>query len=279
MARTPKALALGAALRQAREAKGLLLRELATAINRDNGVVSRWENGERTPKPEQVAQILTRLEVSGARYDEIMTLAYGTAESQWVAFTLPEQRQAMNAYLDWEQNATSIVEVAPLLVPGLLQIADYVHGLMADAGVPAGEIAARVTARVGRREAITKAKPAELRVLLGENALLSDIGGRSVTIAQLRYLLEVAAWPNVRLQVFPNHRGWHPGLEGDFAVIERKPASIVFVGGRRSVMMLHESSDVDFYKHAVDRIVRVCMSPESSAKFIADVVSRLEKQS
>jgi len=51
MARTPKARALGAALRQAREEKHLLLREVAASINRDIGVLSRWETGERTPNP------------------------------------------------------------------------------------------------------------------------------------------------------------------------------------------------------------------------------------
>src|SRR5262245_47523636 len=109
MARTPKARALGAALRQAREENHLLLRELGSAINRDIGVISRWETGERTPKPEQVAQILTTLGVNGERYDEIMTLAYGTDQSQWVATTLPEQKQQTVAYLDWEQNASRIV--------------------------------------------------------------------------------------------------------------------------------------------------------------------------
>src|SRR3989337_651234 len=130
MARTPKAQALGAALRQAREDKELLLRELAAMIQRDIGVVSRWETGNRTPKPEQVAQILTKLEVDGERYDEIMTLAYGTNESQWVAITLPEQRQQMAALVDWEQRATRIVEVSPLLVPGLLQTSGYIRGMM-----------------------------------------------------------------------------------------------------------------------------------------------------
>lgn len=117
MSRTPKARALGAALRQAREEKHQLLRELGAAINKDIGVISRWETGERTPKPEQVAQILSTLGVNGDRYDEIMTLAYGTNESQWVGTTLPEQKQQMVAYVDWEQNASRIVEVGPLLVP------------------------------------------------------------------------------------------------------------------------------------------------------------------
>src|SRR6266511_657857 len=80
MARTPKARALGAALRQAREDKHLLLRELAMAINRDTGTLSRWETGERAPKPEHIAQILATLGVDSDRYDEIMTLAYGTHE-------------------------------------------------------------------------------------------------------------------------------------------------------------------------------------------------------
>ncbi len=176
---TPKARALGAALRQAREEKGLLLRELGTMITRDIGVLSRWETGERTPKPEQVAQILTNLGVVGDRYDEIMSLAYGTDESQWVATTLPEQRQQMAAYVDWEQNASRIVEVAPLLVPGLLQTSEYIQAIMTAGGVPTGEIASRVTARIGRREIIVKQSPAELLVLLGRGALNQDIGRRA----------------------------------------------------------------------------------------------------
>src|SRR5439155_25704524 len=131
--------------------KHMLLRELGGEINRDIGVLSRWETGERTPKPEQVAQILTTLGVNGDRYEDIMTLAYGTNEAQWVAISLPEQRLQMAAYVDWEQSATRIVQVAPLLVPGLLQTSDYVRAIMTAAGVPAGEVASRFTARLGRR--------------------------------------------------------------------------------------------------------------------------------
>lgn len=293
MARTTKARALGAALRQAREDKKLLLRELASAINRDIGVLSRWETGDRTPKPEQVAQILTKLGIGGDRYDEIMTLAYRTDESQWVAISLPEQRQQMAAYVDWEQNANKIVESAPLLIPGLLQTSDYIRAIMVADAVPTGEIASRVTYRIGRKEVITKAKPAELMVLLGQGALNQDIGGRQVTVEQLRYLLEMIKRPNIELRIVPDHRGWHPGLESAFALIEaERPvsgsselkrrsssnnASIVFLETRRSVLMLHERDDVDSYRRATDRIMRVSLPPDASANFIADLINRLEK--
>lgn len=289
MARTPKARALGAALRQAREAKHLLLRELGSAINRDIGVISRWETGERTPKPEQVAQILSTLGVNGDRYDEIMTLAYGTNESQWVATTLPEQKQQTVAYLDWEQNATRIVEVAPLLVPGILQTGDYIRAMMTAPGVPSGEVASRVTTRLGRKEVITKQNPAELLVLLGRAALNQGVGGRQVMIGQLQHLLEMAARPNIEIRIVPDDRGWHPGLEGDFTLIESSratavnnastsTASIVFVGNRRTVLMLHEDGDVNAYRWAIDQVMKVSLQPDVSANFIADLRDRMEKR-
>lgn len=289
MARTPKAQALGAALRQAREDKQLLLRELAAKISRDIGVVSRWETGDRTPKPEQVAQILTKLEVDGERYDEIMTLAYGTNESQWMATTLPEQRQQMAALVDWEHRATRIQEMAPLLVPGILQTSDYIRGIMTAAGVPEDEIALRVAARLGRADAITKRKPANLMVLLGHAALNQDIGGRATMLGQLDHLLDMAARPNIELRIVPDHRGWHPGLEGPFVLIDAaRPASgrraavsssaIAFVATRRSDLMLHEEQDVTAYRRALDRVLAVSLAPEPSAKFISEVRKRMEKK-
>lgn len=290
MARTPKARALGAALRQTREDKGLLLRELALAINRDIGVLSRWENGERTPRPEQVAQILSTLGVSGETYDEIMTLAYRTDESQWVAITLPEQRQQMAAYVDWERNALQIMEVAPLLVPGLLQTEGYIWAMMTADGVPPEKIAPRVDARLTRSTIITKDRPAKLLVLLGQHVLRQDVGGPRVMLAQIQHLLAMATRRNIDVRVIPDHAGWHPGLEGAFTLIEsrrtksgaaRPPtdtASIVFVETRRSILMLHEPSDVDAYRRAIDRITRISLTPDSSLSYIADLSQRLERQ-
>ncbi len=280
MPRNPKTRALGSTLRQVREDKGLLLRELAAMLELNIGVLSRWETGERTPKPEHVAKLLATLGVTGRRYDEIMTLAYRTEESQWLATTPPEQRQQMAAYIDWEQTATRIVEVSPLLIPGLLQTRDYIQALMTTEGMPSDESARRVTARLGRTKVITKADPADLVVLIGEGALRQNIGGPSVMLGQLRHLLEMAARPNITLRVFPNDRGYHPGLDGVFTIIESARGAsgcIVFVNARRSPLMLHEPDDLQAYKHAVDRVAGECLSPQASAKLVAHVANELKE--
>jgi transcriptional regulator with XRE-family HTH domain len=277
MARTPKARALGAALRQAREDKGLLLRELASAIHRDSGVLSRWETGERTPKPEHVAQILTKLDVDGDQYHDIMTLAYGTDEPQWVATTLPEQRQQMTAYVDREQNATKIVEVAPLLIPVLLQTNDYISAIMNAGGVPTDDIARRIQLRIDRREVITGSNPTHLLVLIGQGALNQHIGGPEVTVKQLRSLRDMAMKPHIDIRIIPDGQGWHPGLEGAFSIIEsHRGSSIVFVETRRSMLMLHEAGDIDAYQRAVARILQFSLDPADSAKLMMDHSNRLE---
>jgi transcriptional regulator with XRE-family HTH domain len=280
MAWTPKARALGRALRQARQDRGLTLREFALQIGRDAGVLSRWETGERAPKPERVAQILAVLGLSGERYDEIMTLAYGISEPQWVATTLPEQRQQMEAFLDSESRATQIVEVAPLLIPGLLQTADYVRAIMTGGGVPQGEIAARVATRLGRREVINRSqKPAKFLALIGQSAFHWDVGGRRAAIEQLKHVADVAGRSNVEIRVVPYGVGWGPLLEGAFSLIEpNQSAPVVFVETRRSSLCLHLDEDVNAYREAVDTILKVALSPQDSRNFIAEICKRMEKQ-
>ena len=219
MSRTPKALALGSAIRQVRIERGMVLRDVAALVNHNSGILSRWENGERIPKPEHVARLLTKLGVDDDRFDEIMTLAYGTAESPWIATSLLEQRQQMAAFEDWERNATSIVNVAPLLIPGLLQTDDYIRAIMTAGGVPDDEIGTRISGRISRRQVLDKPLPPSLLVLLGTATLRQGLGGRDAAIAQARHLLTMARKPNVDIRIIPDGVGWHPALDGAFELL------------------------------------------------------------
>jgi len=280
MAWTPKARALGRALRQARQERGLSLREFAGRIGRDAGVLSRWETGERAPKPERVAQILAVLGLNGERYDEIMTLAYGIGEPQWVATTLPEQRQQMEAFLDNEQRATQIVEVAPQIIPGLLQTSDYVRTIMTDGGAPKEEIATRVATRLGRRDVITRShKPAKFLAVIGQGAFFWDVGGRAVTIEQLKYLSKMADLPNVEIRVVPHGVGWSPMMEGMFTLIEPEESTpVVFLETRRSSLCLYLDEDVNAYREAVGATLKVALGPQDSRTFISEICKRMEKR-
>src|SRR6185369_6134333 len=76
---TPRRRALGAALREAREAAGYTnLTAFAQLIEVAPATLSRWETGERTPKPTDVVRILTTLGVNGQQFEDILALASDT---------------------------------------------------------------------------------------------------------------------------------------------------------------------------------------------------------
>ncbi|MBB5154742.1 helix-turn-helix domain-containing protein [Saccharopolyspora phatthalungensis] len=278
MATTPKGRALGIALRKVRKECGITLRELASMIGRHSGEISRWENAERPLTPERVAQILTALGVNGERFQEIVALAYDSKNPPWVATTLPEREQQLSALIEFEQTATLITAVAPLLVPGLLQDRGYIQAIMSAGGVPPSEIPTRIAIRVGRRDAITRAQPVRFVGLIGEAVLHQVVGSRKVMAQQLRHLGEMNGRPNVSLRVIPYKSGWHPALEGAFTLIDSDNATpIVQLENRRSTLLLHEEDDVSAYQEAIEQLQSAALNEHDSIKLISGVFERLEK--
>lgn len=268
--RTPRARALGNALREARLDRDIGLRKFAKEIGRDPSLLSRWETGDRTPMPTDVAQILGKLDVSGERYDEIIELAYGTDDARWLATSLPGQRAQLAALLDFEQTASVITDLSPLVVPGLLQTGNYARAIMKDGRVPTDEIGTRVAVRVGRRDVLTRPEPVRLVALVGEAALRQRIGGRDVMVEQMDFLVEMARQPNVDIRIVPFDSDWHPALVGPALLIESETdASVVHIELHDSGLFLHARPDVARYRKAADIVSGQAVNTEESTTLIA----------
>lgn len=271
MARTPKAHALGTALRDARERQKLTTRELADRIGRNHGEISRWETGDRTPRPENVAQVLTALGIVGQPYDDIMSLTYDTRAPLWVATSLPAQRQQLAALVAMEDTAAMIVEVSPLLIPGLLQTSDYAAAIMSVGNLAADEADRRLAIRMRRQEILTREYPVRYAAFIGEPAIGQIIGDRAVMAEQFGHLLEMARRPNVEVRIMPSDRGWHPGLEGWFIFLQPDDqVPVVHLELRRTSTFLHEEDDVNAYRDALDMINKVALTPTASAQLIME---------
>lgn len=271
----PRARALGAELRAKREAAGYGVRELAALLGMSHSAISRYETGTRVPRPEDVAAILTALGVDNAEREALINRARDPGRPQWLAIGMTEQQRQLATLLEYERFATRIVDVSPLLIPGLLQTSDYARSIMRDADVPTGEIETRVAARLGRRDVLTRQSGATLLALVGEAVLRGNIGGPEVMRGQLRHLMTMGDQPSVDLRVVPIGGGWHPGLEGPFVLVEGDEGPVVHIEGRRSGLFLHEQDDVDAYRTGVEKVLRVAMSAQDTAAFIAREASTI----
>ncbi|MFE3029778.1 DUF5753 domain-containing protein [Nocardia tengchongensis] len=101
--------------------------------------------------------------------------------------------QLMRFY-DLEAGAQSIRSFESIAIPGLLQIEDHARALMkavVSTGRPT-EVEQRVSARLRRQRRLEGPDPLELSVVIGQAALMYNVGGDEVRARQLRHLISMA---------------------------------------------------------------------------------------
>ncbi|MEB3366740.1 helix-turn-helix domain-containing protein [Saccharopolyspora mangrovi] len=272
---TPKARALGAELRECRIAAGLTQHQLAARIGVSHVSVSRYETGTRSPQPEDVAQLLATLGVTGDRYSELVELARGAEQPNWLETGVNGLRRELMTVIEFERTATRIVDVEMNIVPGLLQTADYARAIMSEA--PGADLEARVALRVGRAAILERKGAPQLIAIVSEFALRQRIGGAEVMADQIRHLFKAAELPNVTILVLPAvSERWHPAHAGAFILFEfPKSDPIVHLEHFASGAFLN-AKEVAAYRGAVDTLREVAMDEETSTRLIAAIGDELE---
>lgn len=275
----PRNRTLAGVLRQIREDAGLSGRKLAAQLGVSNMTLSRWERGVVTPAIEDVASILAHLGVTGRERKRVLELARGGGTPDWL---IPGSSQAgishgLAGIIELERTAIAMTECQPLLVPGILQTADYAHTIFNRAGRTESEIDLRLTLRMGRRDALTRLRPLRLHAFVGEPAIRANVGGAQVMLDQLRHLLAMSGLPTVTLRVLPVTGDWHPGLAGPFIRYEfADDPAIVFVEHYRSSVFLYNFDDVDGYHQAVTMVDAEALSAEESRALILAAITERE---
>ncbi|MEU6149324.1 helix-turn-helix transcriptional regulator [Actinosynnema sp. NPDC047251] len=269
---TAKAMALGAKIRAAREAAGLTQRVVCQRTGIHPGTMTRHESGERPPSEEAVTAILDAIGVHGVDREEILDLARDepATGSTWVAVSLPEQRAQLDALIQIEQLATGIVDVSPLVVPGLLQVNGYARAIMRGGAVPEPEIEPRVALRMGRRDILTRARPVRYTAYVAEHVFRQRFGDPADHAEQLAHLLKMAELPNVELRAFRLDEGWNDSMAGPFSLLTvGEGETIIQLENRVSMVFAQEKADVEGFQVAVERLAEVSMSADETAGLIA----------
>ncbi|GAB2734807.1 helix-turn-helix transcriptional regulator [Salinifilum aidingensis] len=274
-ANTPRARQLGAELRRLRKEAGLTINYLAQQIGRGHAHVSRWENGKLTPSEDDVAALLNVLGADESIRASLLELAREVSDPHWLSPGVERQRAVLTEY---ERSSTRIIDVEPLLIPGLLQTADYARSIMSGAGASRGEAEERVMFRLGRREVLTRRnRPAQLHAFIGEAALRNPPCAADVMDEQLRELLAWNEQENVVVQVVPFGTGYTAATEGLFVLLESDAAQpVVHLEHYRASATVTDSSDVRAYQDGVDRLRAVSLSEVESAEFIAGMTTEKE---
>lgn len=264
-----QAVQLGADLRELRKQTGRTVVQVAEALGMHHSTISRWERGDTMPDEADTGALLAIYGVTGEERAWLVRLARPDSPPTWAA---PAGKQ-FAAFTKFESLASHIVEVNPLLIPGLLQTADYARSLMTDAGLPPDRIERGVAHRMRRRHVLTHRHPARLTAVIGEHAVRHPPCSNTVAHDQLRHLRMMAELPNVTIRVLPMYqRRYTTGLEGPFMYFEFPHEDpIAYVENFCSTSMLTAEHVVRSYRDSVDAILRNAMSEQESRAYIGNV--------
>lgn len=271
---------LGQELRRLRELKGMTAEEVAERLLVSQSKISRLENGRRSISQRDVRDLCGVYEVEDHRVVEsLMQMAKDSRQQGWWhSFgDIP-----YSVYIGLETDAASLRIYDPQVVPGLLQTRQYAEALITGAlpeTAPA-DIEKRVQVRMRRQERISAAEnPLRLWTVLDEAALRREVGNRSLMREQLEHLVEQSRLPHVTVQVIPFEMGAHPGLNGQYAILEFPDAadsSVVYIEGVTSDLYLEKANDVQKYSVMYEHLRAQALNVEQSRQFIAKIAKDYE---
>ncbi|WP_018253722.1 helix-turn-helix domain-containing protein [Salinispora mooreana] len=267
--KTARARRLGIALRTHREAAGLTLESAADEISSTRSTLSRYENAQTLVSPAVVRALLT---LYGVGPDEITAATQLAKDARkpgwWVSYSYLLDRRTID-FIALEAEATAIANFEPSVVPGLLQTADYIRGVMRGGPhtLTDDEVEQRVQLRLDRQQRLTAPRPPILDAIIDEGALLRPVGDRAVMAAQLGHLLKASELPNVTVQVIPLAAGYHRGTRGSLHILEFADPEDPFIASVETVagqMVLDRPGDLRTCTKIMDHLRSVALSPADS---------------
>ncbi|MYR40902.1 helix-turn-helix domain-containing protein [Streptomyces sp. SID5910] len=266
---------LGQELRRLREVKGMTAEEVAERLLVSQSKISRLENGRRSISQRDVRDLCGVYEVEDQRIvDSLMQMAKDSRQQGWWhAFgDIP-----YSVYIGLETDAESLRTYEPQIITGLLQTRSYAEALIQGAlpETSVADIEKRVQVRIRRQERISaETNPLRLWVVLDEASLRRVVGGKQVMREQLEHVVEMSQSPHITVQVLPFDVGAHPGINGQYSILEFADAadsSVVYIEGVTSDLYLEKAQDVQKYTVMYEHLRAQALNVEQSRQRIEDV--------
>lgn len=268
---------LGAELARLRTAKGLLLKDVAERLGTSPTRAGRMETGKGrvTPRAEEIIALCELYDVTDERQiQKLLGMLSTTKAPGWWDPYKESLPSGLEVYFELETAARSERAWEPVLVHGLLQTPAYARAILQEGpSIRPADIEDLVEARTKRQELLTDAarSPLEFWAILDEAVLRRPVGGPAVMREQLHHLVEMAALPNVTIQIMPLAKGAHPGVGGAFSVLDfeddREPP-VVYIDCHAGNLYLEKPTDVRRFASAFDLLRALARDPHESTAII-----------
>jgi transcriptional regulator with XRE-family HTH domain len=267
-------------LRRLREQAGLTCEDVGHRLECSGTRISRMETGRISARPGDVRELLEIYGVTGAEADSLVQLARDARRKGWwhtYGRVLPTW---FEAYIGLESEAARLRDFQPLVVPGLLQTEGYARAVLRAAphASRSEDIDRQVALRMQRQEILDQPGPPEVWVVLTESVLRVRVGDVPVMRTQLLRLADLAARPNLTLQVLPSGTAAHVQPISPFTLLDfPDPAdpAVVYLEHLTGSLFLDNEDEIRRYRVVFDHLRAEALGTGQSIDLIARTAAEL----
>ncbi|WP_442803131.1 helix-turn-helix domain-containing protein [Streptomyces pseudogriseolus] len=267
---------VGVQLAGFREDAGLSQDQAARSVGFSGAKLSRIESGKgrRPPTGTDVRALLELYGTDDYEASVLLKLLQRAGEPGWW------QRYDKRLMPEWFDRLVGLQEAAATIrtfeiqyVPGLLQTADYTRAVVERGlpNAPASEVQRRVELRMRRAQLLFREDAPQLWAVIDESVLLRVLGDRTVMREQLDHLAEMAARPNVTLQIVPLNvtNASAPAIPVTYLRFGGLDLpDVVYLEHIRSANFLEDLDETEEYRIVLDRLADEALTPRESVEML-----------
>lgn len=263
-------------LRELRLDAALTARALSAAADWHEAKTSRIESAKQAPTESDI-DVWCRVCRTPSRAIDLIAAsrAADSAYVEWRRMNRAGMRHLQENKRPLYERTTSFKVYVSTLVPGLVQTPGYARALLSSIITfreTPNDIEDAVAARVSRNHVLNS--PGKRFVLLIEEAVLRyGVGDAETMLAQLGYLMTVAALPSVRLGIIPQtaleRRMW---TVESFNVFDDAAVHVELLSAQVTVTV---PGEIVVYLRAFDELARLAFYGADARSLIAKAISDL----
>lgn len=266
---------IGVELARYRNEATLSLTEASARSGISRAKLSHLETGRQHQDPADIMRLLHTYGAQQEDIDRLVSLTGRADEATWWAPWAQVVPDWFKTFVGLEGLAETEFVFEPIIIPGLLQTAEYASAITARTPRVRADHSERfVGFRMARTRRLTDPeRPLRLHAVLTEGALRLAVGDRELRQAQLRHLVDMAALPTVTIQVIRPEDGPHTALTGQFVVLGfENVRSIGYVELHDGAVYLQDADQVRTYTMVAEDLQRVGLGHEQSVALIQSMI-------
>jgi hypothetical protein len=235
---------------------------LARKLERSPSNISNILAGRRRISDKD-AEVLDELWHLNGHFGRLLRYARLGSDKEW-----------FGQFKQHEAEAKVIKTFEALVVPGLLQLPEYVAELARAGGAPRDVVQDLVDERIARQAVFSRDQPPTTWFLLAQTAIDWPIGGSDLMRKQLAHLLEMSDLPGVGIRVIPRSAGAYAGVDGSFSLIYGA-VDVAYTESPGGGRLVPSASEVLEYGIRYDRISESALPRNASLNLIRQAMEAL----